>query len=93
MGRTPKITRERAGREHWPQAGVTVVAGGGLRTGQVVGGSDARGEQPKGRAITPQMMLATLYQALGIDPSLTFHDNTGRPMYLLDERDPIQELL
>jgi hypothetical protein len=93
MGRTPKITKDRAGREHWPESGTTILAGGGLKSGQVVGASDAKGEQPKGRAITPQMMIATLYQALGIDPTATIPDNSGRPTYLLDEREPIKELL
>ncbi len=93
MGRTPRITKQRAGRDHWPQTGITIMAGGGLKTGQVVGASDARGEQVKGRPITPQMLIATLYQTLGIDPSATIPDNSGRPMYLLDEREPIQELL
>jgi hypothetical protein len=93
MGRTPLITRERAGREHWPDTGVTLMAGGGLKTGQVVGASDSKGASVKGRAITPQMMIATLYQALGIDPSATVADNTGRPIYLLDEREPIPELV
>ncbi len=93
MGRTPRITRERAGRDHWNQTGITVMAGGGLQTGQVVGASDSRGEQVNGRAITPQMMTATLYRCLGIDPSITFPNSAGRPMYLLDERGPIQELL
>jgi uncharacterized protein (DUF1501 family) len=93
MGRTPKITKERAGREHWPVTGTTIMAGGGLKTGQIVGASDSRGEQFKGRPITPQMMIATVYKALGIDPGLTVPDNNGRPMYLIDEREPIQELL
>jgi uncharacterized protein (DUF1501 family) len=93
MGRTPRITRERAGRDHWNQTGITVMAGGGLKAGQVVGASDSRGEQVNGRAITPQMMTATLYRCLGIDPSITFPNSAGRPMYLLDERGPIQELL
>ncbi len=93
MGRTPRITKERAGRDHWPQTGVTVMAGGGLKTGQVVGASDAHGEQVKGRPITPQMMTATLYHTLGIDPAATLPDGNGRPMYLLDEREPINEVL
>ena len=85
MGRTPKVDN-RGGRDHWPVTGVTVMAGGGLKTGQVVGDSDARGERPNGRPITPQMMIATLYQALGIDPSTTINDHAGRPQYLLDHR-------
>lgn len=93
MGRTPKITKERAGREHWPETGIAVLAGGGLKTGQVVGASDARGEQPKGRPIRPQHMMATLYHVLGIDPAATIPDHAGRPQYLLDDREPIAELL
>jgi hypothetical protein len=91
MGRTPRIVG-RGGRDHWPQTGMTVMAGGGLKTGQVVGASDARGEQVKGKAITPQMMTATLYKSMGINPEITFPNETGRPMYLLDEREAIQEL-
>jgi hypothetical protein len=68
------------------------MAGGGLKTGQVVGASDARGERVKGRAITPQMMLASVYRAMDIDPGLTLPDHNGRPMYLLDERDTIAEM-
>lgn len=93
MGRTPRITRDRAGREHWPEAGCTLMAGGGLKAGLVVGATDGTGAQPKGRPITPQMMTATVYHALGIDPSATFPDAAGRPVYLLDERDPISELV
>ncbi len=91
MGRTPRIVG-RGGRDHWPQTGMTVMAGGGLKTGQVVGASDARGEQVKGKAITPQMMIATLYKSLGINPEISFPNETGRPMYLLDDREVIQEL-
>lgn len=92
MGRTPKITKERAGREHWPQTGISIMAGGGLKTGQVIGASDQRGEQVKGRPITPQMMLATIYHAMGIDAGATLPDHNGRPQYLLDEREKIEEL-
>jgi hypothetical protein len=93
MGRDPKITKSSAGREHWPQAGIAVMAGGGLKVGQVVGASDSRGAEVRGRAITPQMMIATLYHTMGIDPSATIPDLNGRPMYLLDEREKIDELV
>jgi uncharacterized protein (DUF1501 family) len=93
MGRTPRITKDRAGREHWPEAGCTIMAGGGLKVGQVVGATDSTGSQPKGRPITPQMMISTLYQSLGIDSALTFPDTAGRPVYLLDEREAIEELV
>jgi len=93
MGRTPRIAQQRAGRDHWPQSGITIMAGGGLKVGQVVGASDAKAEQVKGRPITPAMMLTTLYHVLGIDPVTTLPDHNGRPIYLLDEREPIAELV
>jgi len=93
MGRTPKVTPGRVGREHWPQTGISILAGGGLKTGQVVGASDAKGEHPLGKPITPPMMIATLYQVLGIDPATTIPDHNGRPIYLLEDRDPITEVV
>jgi uncharacterized protein (DUF1501 family) len=96
MGRTPRVGTQRgttAGRDHWPQAGFALLAGGGLQTGQVVGATDARGEAPKGRPYTPQNVLATLYHCLGIDPATTLPDHQGRPVYLLDDRETIKELV
>jgi hypothetical protein len=97
FGRIPKIGAEGAefatGRGHWHDAGFAVLAGGGLRMGQVVGETDARAERAKGRPYTPQNVLATLYHLLGIDPALTFPDYEGRPVYLLDDREKIKELL
>ena len=90
MGRSPRIIR--GGRDHWPDTGITIMAGGGFKTGQVIGASDVRGEQVRGRAITPQMMTASLYRALGINPDVTFPSNSGRPMYILDRREVIEEL-
>jgi uncharacterized protein (DUF1501 family) len=101
FGRTPRIGTEArtlgmqysGGRDHWWEAGFAVFAGGGLRTGQVVGETDARAERSKGRPYTPQNVLATLYNVLGIDPGTTFQDYQGRPVPLLDDREPIRELL
>jgi hypothetical protein len=95
MGREPRITPNPGrtpGRGHWPQAGFALMLGGGLKMGQVVGGTDNRGANPTSRAYTPQNVLATLYHVLGIDPATTFPDHMGRPMYLLDDRRPIDEL-
>jgi len=92
MGRTPKIN-EGPGRGHWSQSGFVLFAGGGLRTGQVVGATDAHGARPRTRPYGPQNVLATLYRVLGIDLEATVPDFTGRPMYLLDDREPIAELL
>ncbi|MCE9605681.1 MAG: DUF1501 domain-containing protein [Planctomycetia bacterium] len=91
MGRTPRINKT-AGRDHWPSAGFALF-GGGLRMGQVVGATDARGERPKTRPYTPQNILATLYHFLGIDPTLTFLDHAGRPRYVLDDQEKIAELI
>jgi hypothetical protein len=74
------------GRDHWPQAGFALHAGGGLAMGQVIGATDQHGGRPKGRAYTPQNVLATLYHVLGIDPATTLPDHQGRPVYLLDDR-------
>ena len=61
--------------------------------GQVVGETDRYGEKPKGKGFTAQNLLATLYHVLGIDPIQTFPDHAGRPQYILDDREPIAELL
>jgi hypothetical protein len=70
-----------------------LVAGGGLKMGQAVGSSTARGERPKDRPYTCSQVLATLYQAIGIDPAIQFTDGSGRPRYVLENREPVVELL
>jgi hypothetical protein len=92
MGRTPRINN-RAGRDHWPAVMSALVAGGGLKMGQVVGSTTARGEQPREKPYTVSQVLATLYKAIGIDPATTFPNASGRPVYVLDDREPIRELL
>jgi hypothetical protein len=92
FGRTPLINKD-AGRDHWVPVMSAVVAGGGLKMGQVIGSSDARGEYPKDRPYRVPQMLSTLYHALGIDPAQTFPNGSGRPIALLDDREPISELL
>jgi uncharacterized protein (DUF1501 family) len=91
FGRTPKISQ--GGRDHWPDAGYALFAGGGLKTGLVVGETDSQGARPKNRGVGPQNVLATIYHALGIDPSIAVPDFSGRPMCLLDDREPITELV
>lgn len=94
FGRTPRIGDQTPdGRGHWPAAGFLWVAGGGLKTGQVIGGTDTRGEQVFGKPIRMQHVLATLYHVLGIDPATTITDYNGRPQYVLDDRQPVTELL
>lgn len=96
MGREPRLTPNpprTPGRGHWPQAGFALMLGGGLQMGQVVGATDGKGAHAMGRPYTPQNVLATLYHVLGIDPATTLPDHTGRPMYLLDDRRPVEELI
>jgi hypothetical protein len=91
FGRAPKISRG-DGRDHWPQAGAAVVAGGGFKVGQVIGTTDSHGGYPKGKPYTPSNVLATLYRHLGIDPAVTIPDHNRRPMHVLDDREVVREL-
>jgi uncharacterized protein (DUF1501 family) len=94
FGRTPRIGDVTPdGRSHWPEAGFLWVAGGGLKTGQVIGATDPRGEHVVGTPIRMQQVLATLYRLLDIDSAETLPDYGGRPQYMLDEREPIAALL
>jgi len=92
FGRAPRISRG-DGRDHWPEAGAAVLAGGGFKTGQVIGETDAHGGRHKGKPYTPANVMATLYRHLGIDSSLTIPDYASRPMYILDDREPVRELI
>jgi hypothetical protein len=95
FGRTPKIGDSTPdGRGHWHESGCALIAGGGLRNGQVIGETDHRGERPRSHRYTPQDVLATLYHTLGIDPaSTTLNDFTGRPQYLIDRGEKIDGLI
>jgi hypothetical protein len=95
FGRTPRfefIGRNKPGRDHWGAAMSVLLAGGGLRGGQVIGATDRHAEQPIQCPIRIERVLATMYRHLGIDPATTFVDHTGRPRNLLEIREPIQEL-
>jgi hypothetical protein len=94
FGRTPKINMsDGGGRDHWSPVMSALVAGGGLKMGQAIGASSARGEYPKDRKYTVPQVLATLYTAIGIDPAMTFPNGSGRPMYVLDDRSLVRELV
>jgi hypothetical protein len=92
FGRTPRINGG-AGRDHWGPVMSAMVAGGGLRMGQAIGSTNSRGEVPRDRRYTASQVLSTIYRAMGIDPSMTFPNGSGRPMYILDDREPVTELL
>jgi hypothetical protein len=93
FGRTPKINGNDGGRDHWSPAMSALVAGGGLKMGQAIGATSARGEYPIDKKYQVPQLLSAIYHALGIDPAMTFPDNSGRPMYILDERNPVAELI
>lgn len=91
FGRTPKINVD-AGRDHWPGCYSVLLAGGGIRGGQVVGASDSIGAFPKDRPTTPAEIHATMYAALGYDVrSITYQSADGRPI-ALTEGTPMNEL-
>ena len=98
FGRTPRINKGQPGipipgRDHWGSAISVLLAGGGLKLGQVVGATNARAEHPVERALKPCDILATVYQVLGIDPALTFRDHSGRPHTIMDEGKVIKEVV
>ena len=93
FGRTPKIT-ENAGRDHYPNAWSTVLAGGGIRGGQTIGDTGADGEQIKDRPVLVPDLLATVIKGLGIDPSKQNTVENGRPIRIVDPKaNPIKGLL
>jgi hypothetical protein len=101
FGRTPRINTQigtqtgtsQPGRDHWPSSMSLLVSGGGMRTGQVIGATNSKGEYPVERPLSPNDLWATVYQHLGINYNDSFDDLQGRPMPILPFGDPIAELL
>ena len=108
FGRTPRISHVASsgggvasgakgtvqpGRDHWPRANTMLFAGGGLQTGQIIGATDSRGEDPVDRRVSPGDFLATLYNHLGIDAArIAVPDQSGRPIPILPQGAAIPEL-
>jgi Protein of unknown function (DUF1501) len=92
FGRTPRINSG-AGRDHWPGAMSILYAGGGLKMGQAVGSTNDKGEYPTTKAATPGCILSTMYHVLGIDYHHVFYDQAHRPLPVLNEGQPIAELI
>jgi hypothetical protein len=102
FGRTPKMndggnggapmSQGTPGRDHWGDAMFCLMGGGGVQGGRIIGSTDALGQRPKSRPVTPSNIHATIYQVLGIDPNLQFTDPTGRPINALDDPQAIEEL-
>jgi uncharacterized protein (DUF1501 family) len=93
FGRTPKINPQ-AGRDHWPQVSCALLAGGGMKTGQVIGATNHLGEYATERPVHFQEIVCTLYHNLGINVETTLmEDRTGRPTRALEQTAPIEELV
>jgi uncharacterized protein (DUF1501 family) len=101
FGRTPRVTHAPInfsnqiglGRDHWPQAFCALIAGGGLRMGEVVGQTNSKSEFPVHDPVTPQDLLATVYRHLGIEAGRTFPDFAGRPVPVLPSGRVIEKLI
>jgi uncharacterized protein (DUF1501 family) len=92
FGRTPRVNGQ-GGRDHWPGCMSVLFAGGGLRMGQAIGATGRRGEAPVDRALRPEDVLRTVYEVLAIDPRHEFRSEAGRPLAVLNQGQPIAELL
>jgi hypothetical protein len=91
FGRTPKLNSA-GGRDHWPRAGSALLAGGGVRGGQVIGKTDAYGEAPVEHPVRPEDLACTMLELLGIDPRKEYRTSDGRPLKILADGQPIAAL-
>lgn len=92
FGRTPRVNKD-AGRDHWPGAMSVVLSGGGLKMGQAIGTSDAKAEFAKDRPLSPEDVMSTMYDVLGIDQNQEFLNEAQRPLKILNSGEPIKELV
>jgi Protein of unknown function (DUF1501) len=88
MGRSPKVN-SKAGRDHWPQCGFSLMTGGGANRGVVHGTTDKHAAYPTRHPVSPGDVVATIYRLLGIDPHMTVPDLTGRPVAIAHGGVPI----
>jgi uncharacterized protein (DUF1501 family) len=93
FGRTPKISTDRIGRDHYPRAMFVLLAGGGMKGGQVIGASDARAEAPaSGNGMSPDDVAASFYHSLGIDARKEYRTPSGRPVAIVRNGSVIKQL-
>jgi hypothetical protein len=93
FGRSPRLSRERVGRDHYPRAMFMLLAGGGMKGGQVLGASDARAEAPAdGRGFSPDDVATSFYHSLGIDARKEYRTPTGRPVSIVRNGTVIADL-
>lgn len=92
FGRTPRINSN-GGRDHWAPLSTLALAGGGLKMGQVIGESSEKAELPKSTPITPQDLMATVFHVLDLPMDIQFHEQSGRPMAMINGGKPIAGLV
>jgi hypothetical protein len=92
FGRTPQINKD-AGRDHWSNAMSVLFAGGGTPGGQAIGATDPRGFSAVDRVLSPENFVSTIYTKLGMDPDKIYYTPEGRPVHLVSDPTPIQELM
>jgi hypothetical protein len=92
FGRTPTVNYA-VGRDHWPDAASVLLAGGGVRGGQVFGATDARAAYPKDSPVSPADLAATIYHLLGIDTEKEYHTRDNRPVKVLAQGEVVRRLL
>jgi len=92
FGRTPRLNGS-GGRDHWPGSMSAMLAGGGLKMGQVIGATNRKAEQPVERPLRPEDVIRTIYHVLGVDPLHEFPNESGRPMAVMNQGRPIAELI
>jgi len=89
----PPLSKGTPGRDHWGNAVFCLLGGGGIHGGPIIGSTNPKGYRPHTRAVRPEHIHATIYSAMGIDPSIYLFDDSGRPTRVLDDPTPIHELL
>jgi hypothetical protein len=92
FGRTPKINTQRNGRDHYARAMFMLMAGGGVKPGQVIGASDEKAMGPVGDGFKPDRVAASFFHNLGIDPQKEYQTNIGRPVMIVRDGEIIPEL-
>ena len=92
FGRTVKLNKD-GGRDHWPKAFSTVMAGGGIKGGLIYGKTDPRGSEPVENPVSPENFAATIYTQLGIDHNKKIMSPSNRPVQLVYDTEPLYDII